>query len=71
MDNLIKAMHCFITDCQGSQPCEACPYNQIEYNVNGEELLDKAIDKIVTLSKSNRNWRRKTQRLRKKLKEKE
>lgn len=71
MDNLVKAMYCFITDCQGSQPCEACPYNQNEYNINSEELMNKAIDKIIALQKSNRNWRRKVQRLRKKMKEKE
>ena len=71
MDNLVKAMNCFTSDCQGSQPCETCPYNQSEYNVNGEELMNNAIDKITVLAKSNRNWRRKAQRLRKKMKEKE
>ena len=74
MDNLIKAMHCFLTDCQGSIPCETCVYNQNEYDVSAEDLLNNAIQKIVDLQKSNRNWRRKAQRLRKeikKLKEKE
>ena len=69
MDNLFKAMYCFMTDCQGSQPCEYCPYNQEEYTVSGNHLMDMAIDTITELRKSNRNWRRKTQRLRKELKE--
>ena len=74
MDNLIKAMHCFLTDCQGSVPCETCAYNQNEYDVLAEDLLNNAIQNIADLQKSNRNWRRKAQRLRKeikKLKEKE
>lgn len=69
MDNLIKAMHCFLTDCQGSVPCETCAYNQNEYDVSAEDLLNNAIQKITALQKSNRNWRRKTQRLRKEIKE--
>lgn len=68
MDNLIKAMHCYMTDCQGSQPCECCPYNQEEHIVN-DQLMNMAIDTITDLRKSNRNWRRKTQRLRKEIKE--
>ena len=69
MDNLIKAMRCFFTDCQGSVPCETCTYNQNEYDVLAEDLLNNAVQKIVDLQKSNRNWRRKAQRLRKKIKE--
>ena len=69
MDNLIKAMRCFFTDCQGSVPCETCAYNQNEYDVLAEDLLNNAIQKIADLQKSNRNWRRKAQRLRKKIKE--
>lgn len=69
MDNLIKAMHCFLTDCQGSVPCETCAYNQNEYDVLAEDLLNNVIQKIADLQKSNRNWRRKAQRLRKKIKE--
>lgn len=68
MDNLVKAMHCFLTDCQGSVPCETCAYNQNEYDVLAEDLLNNAIQKIADLQKSNRNWRRKAQRLRKKIK---
>ena len=69
MDNLIKAMHCFLTDCQGSVPCETCAYNQNEYDVLAEDLLNNAIQKIADLQKSNRNRRRKAQRLRKEIKE--
>lgn len=69
MYNLIKAMRCFFTDCQGSVPCETCAYNQNEYDVLAEDLLNNAVQKIIDLQKSNRNWRRKTQRLRKENKE--
>lgn len=69
MDNLIKAMRCFLIDCQGSVPCETCAYNQNEYDVLAEDLLNNAIQKIADLQKSSRNWRRKAQRLRKKIKE--
>ena len=69
MDNLIKAMHCFLTDCQGSVPCETCAYNQNEYDVLAEDLLNNAIQKIADLQKSNRNWRRKAHRLRKEIQE--
>ena len=69
MDNLIKAMRCFITDCQSCVPCETCAYNQNEYDVLAEDLLNNAVQKIIDLQKSNRNWRRKAQRLRKEIKE--
>lgn len=69
MDNLIKGMRCFLTDCQGSMPCETCDYNQNEYDVSAEDLLNNAVQKIIELQKSNRNWRRKAQRLRKEIKE--
>ena len=69
MDNLIKAMHCSTTDCQGSLICDYCPYNQDEYEISGNNLMNLAIDTITDLRKSNRNWRRKTQRLRKEIKE--
>lgn len=52
MDNLIKAMECFI--------------NEYYVDIN---LVDEAIAKITSLQKSNRNWRRKAQRLRKEIKE--
>lgn len=73
MDNLIKAMHCCIQNCDG--PCSTCEYSQHEYDVYSVyELMSCAVGKIIDLQKSNRNWRRKAQRLRKeikKLKEKE
>lgn len=73
MDNLIKAMRCCIYDCDGS--CSGCIYDQAEYtSCESYELVPLAITKIVELQRSNRNWRRKAQRLRKeikKLKEKE
>ena len=73
MDNLIKAMHCCIYDCDGV--CNSCMYVQSEYfPCEASTLMPLAIQKIADLQKSNRNWRRKAQRLRKeikKLKEKE
>ena len=68
MDNLIKAMHCCIQDCDG--PCSTCKYDQPEYvPCEASVLMPLAIQKIEALQKSNRNWRRKTQRLRKEIKE--
>ena len=68
MDNLIKAMHCCIQDCDG--PCFICEYNQSEYTpCEASILMSLAIQKIEALQKSNRNWRRKAQRLRKEIKE--
>lgn len=75
MDNLIKAMHCCaqLELCEG--PCFVCEYDQPEYApCEASILMPLAIQKIEALQKSNRNWRRKAQRLRKeikKLKEKE
>lgn len=68
MDNLSKALYCSTGECEGDQDCKTCRYNQNEYNI-GVELIYQAIDKIEALQKSNRNWRRKTQRLRKEIKE--
>ena len=68
MDNLIKAMHCCIRDCHGL--CSTCKYNQSEYVCcEASTLIPLAIQKIADLQKSNRNWRRKAQRLRKEIKE--
>ena len=73
MDNLIKAMHCCIYDCD--EVCNSCMYDQSEYfPCEASTLMPLAIQKIIDLQRSNRNWRRKAQRLRKeikKLKEKE
>lgn len=68
MDNLIKALFCSTGNCEGNCACETCRYNQYEHSIDAG-LIYQAIDKIETLQKSNRNWRRKTQRLRKELKE--
>ena len=68
MDNLVKAMHCCIQDCDG--PCFVCEYDHSEYApCEASILLPLAIQQIETLQKSNRNWHRKTQRLRKEIKE--
>lgn len=68
MDNLIKAMRCCIYDCDGQ--CSGCEYNQTEYTFcESYELMPLAITKIIDLQRSNRNRRRKAQRLRKKIKE--
>lgn len=68
MDNLIKAMRCCIYDCDGS--CSGCVYDQTEYtSCESYKLIPLAITKIIELQKSNRNRRRKAQRLRKKIKE--
>lgn len=68
MDNLIKAMHCCIQDCHGL--CSACEYDQPEYApCEASTLMPLAIQKIIGLQKSNRNWHRKAQRLRKEIKE--
>lgn len=68
MDNLVKALNCLMNDCYDIGECGVCPYYQPDYNIDAC-LIDKAIDKIEALQKSNRNWRRKVQRLRKENKE--
>lgn len=68
MDNLIKALKCFTNNCPNITRCETCPYYQLDYDVN-INLVDDAIAKITSLQASNRNWRRKAQRLREKIKE--
>lgn len=68
MDNLVKAMHCCIQDCE--ELCSTCKYDQSEYDpCETCALMSLAIQKIADLQKSNRNWRRKAQRLRKEIKE--
>lgn len=68
MDNLIKAMHCCIQACDGR--CSTCRYNQPEYPSRDIFIMmPLAVDRIDELQKSNRNWRRKVQRLRKEIKE--
>ena len=68
MDNLIKAMCCCFQDCNGL--CSTCEYDQSEYApCEASALILLAIQKIEALQKSNRNYRRKVQRLRKEIKE--
>ena len=68
MDNLIKAMCCCIQDCHGL--CSTCEYDQSEYApCEAPILMPLAIQKVEALQKSNRNYRRKVQRLRKEIKE--
>lgn len=68
MDNLIKAMYCCIQDCH--ELCSACEYDQPEHApCEASTLMPLAIQKIEALQKSNRNWHRKAQRLRKEIKE--
>lgn len=71
MDNLVKALNCFMSNCEDITKCWDCPYYQPDYDVDIclIDKIDKTIDKITALQKSNRNWRRKTQRLRKEIKE--
>ena len=69
MDNLIKAMHCAQMElCDGL--CSTCKYDQPEFApCEASILMPLAIQKIEALQKSNRNWHRKAQRLRKEIKE--
>lgn len=67
MDDLIKALHCAAKDCRFGK-CEECEYNQKIYPQERDVFSD-CIQRISNLEKSNRNWRRKCQRLRKKSKE--
>lgn len=70
MDNLIKAMYCCFTQEECDGLCSACEYDQPEYPpYNASTFMLLAIQKIIDLQKSNRNWRRKAQRLRKEIKE--
>lgn len=34
MDNLIKAMECFMNNCHDITGCGTCPYYQPEYDVD-------------------------------------
>lgn len=71
MDNLEKALRCEIElerGYCGSDLCKYCDNYQEEY-LFVDDAMDAAIKRIHQLEKSNRNWRRKVQRLRKELKE--
>ena len=71
MDDLEKALNCYqcVWDyvCFGLE-CTDCHLYQRRY-LNAQEAMEAAIKRIHELEKSNRNWRRKVQRLRKELKE--
>lgn len=73
MDDLLKALKCHsqIIDCAlCNHKCDECEYKQETYELAvyepNTDILNAAYDRIVALEKSNRNWRRKAQRARKK-----
>ena len=67
MDNLIKAMHCCIYDCDGV--CNSWVDDQSEYfRCEASTLMPLAIQKIIDLQRSNGKWRRKAQGVRKEIK---
>ena len=71
MNNLEKALNCYQCVLDGvcfAQTCADCQLYQRSY-LNAQEAMEAAIKRIHELEKSNRNWRRKVQRLRKELKE--
>ena len=71
MDELEKALNCYQCVFDGvcrDQTCTDCRLYQRSY-LNAQEAMEAAIKRIHELEKSNRNWRRKVQRLRKELKE--
>lgn len=71
MDDLEKALNCYQCVLDGvcfDQTCVDCRLYQRSY-LNSQEAIEAAIKRIHELEKSNRNWRRKVQRLRKELRE--
>ena len=71
MDDLEKALNCYqcaLDNVCFGQTCIDCQLYQRSY-LNAQEAMEAAIKRIHELEKSNRNWRRKVQRLRKELKE--
>ena len=71
MDNLEKALNCYqcaLDDVCFYQTCVDCHLYQRRY-LSAQDAMEAAIKRIHELEKSNRNWRRKVQRLRKELKE--
>ena len=71
MDDLETALNCYqralAAVCFGLT-CTDCHLYQRRY-LNAQDAMEAAIKRIHELEKSNRNWRRKVQRLRKELKE--
>lgn len=71
MNDLEKALSCerrYADNLCISFECNDCEFWQTEY-LNTSTIMEAAIKRIHELEKSNRNWRRKVQRLRKELKE--
>ena len=71
MNDLEKALNCYqcaLDDVCFGQTCTDCHPYQRRY-LSAKDAMEAAIKRIHELEKSNRNWRRKVQRLRKKLKE--
>ena len=71
MNDLEKALNCYQCVLDGvcfNQTCADCRLYQRSY-LNAQDAMEAAIKRIHELEKSNRNWRRKVQRLRKELKE--
>lgn len=65
MDNLIKAMKCrerwYAEGCDIR--CDECEFSQDSYSCTSA-IYKAAMARLISLEKSNRNWRRKCQRLR-------
>lgn len=71
MNDLEKALNCYqcaLDDVCFGRMCTDCQLYQRSY-LNAQDAMESAIKRIHQLEKSNCNWRRKVQRLRKKLKE--
>ena len=71
MEDLEKALNCYqcaLDDVCFDRTCVDCHLYQRRY-LSAQEAMEAAIKRIHELEKSNRNWRRKVQRLRKELKE--
>ena len=71
MNDLEKALNCYQCALDGvcfGQTCTDCQLYQRRY-LGAKYTMEAAIKRIHELEKSNRNWRRKVQRLRKELKE--
>ena len=71
MEDLEKALNCYqcaLDDVCFYQTCVDCRLYQRRY-LSAQDAMEAAIKRIHELEKSNRNWRRKVQRLRKELKE--
>ena len=71
MNDLEKALNCYqcvLESVCSDQTCVDCHLYQLRY-LSAKDAMEAAIKRIHELEKSNRNWRRKVQRLRKKLKE--